>query len=284
MTHLHLFDLLERHAARPEPFSVYTARELWADEHTSAQMLEYHLNSEIDVSSRRTDFIDDSVAWMASRFELSADSRIIDFGSGPGLYTSRFARLGAQVTGVDFSPRSIAYATEQARQDDLDIAYVEANYLEYEPSGTYDLITMIMCDYCAIAPDQRGVMLRKFGNHLSTNGRAVLDVYSLNAFAEREETAVYERNFMNGFWSAQPYYGFLSTFKYDDDKVCLDKYTIVEPDRQREIYNWLQYFSPQELEAEVRAAGLVVEEYLRDVAGNDFDSEYSEFAVVLGRA
>lgn len=284
MTVRSIYELLERHGTRPEPFSVYTAKELWTDEHTSAQMLEYHLNGDVDLSSRRTAFIDESVAWMATRFELSADSRIIDFGCGPGLYTSRFARLGAQVTGVDFSPRSIAYATEQAAQNDLDIAYVEADYLEYEPPGTYDLITMIMCDYCAMAPDQRLTMLRKFAKHLSADGRAVLDVYSLNAFAEREETAIYERNFMDGFWSPQPYFGFLSTFKYDEDKVCLDKYTIIEPGRKREIYNWLQYFSPHELEAEVRAAGLVVEEYLRDVAGKDLDSDYSEFAVVLGHS
>lgn len=263
---------------------MYTTRELWADEHTSAKMLEYHLNGEIDVSSRRVEFIDESVAWMATRFGLSADSRIIDFGCGPGLYTSRLARLGAQVTGVDFSPRSIAYAREQAKQVGVNIDYVEEDYLEYEPPGTYDLITVIMCDYCAMAPDQRGAMLEKFGRHLSTHGRIVLDVYSLNAFAEREETAIYERNFMDGFWSAQPYFGFLSTFKYDDEKVCLDKYTIIEPDRTREICNWLQYFSPQALETEVHAAGFVVEEVLRDVSGNAFDSGYTEFAVVLEHA
>ena len=276
--------MLERHFARPEPFSVYTAKKLWADEHTSAQMLEYHLNGEIDVSSRRIGFIDESVAWMATRFELTAESRIIDFGCGPGLYTSRFARIGAQVTGVDFSPRSISYASEQAKQDGLRIDYVEADYLQYEPPGTFDLVTMIMCDYCALAPDQRLAMLRKFAEHLSTNGRAVIDVYSLQAFDEREETSVCGRNLMDGFWSARPYFGFLSTFKYDDEKVCLDKYTIVEPDRRREIFNWLQYFSPQDLEKEVRAAGLVVEDYLRDVAGYEFDPNYSEFAVVLRHA
>ena len=41
---------------------------------------------------------------------------------------------------------------------------------------------------------------------------------------------------------------------------------------------------PQALEAEVQAAGLAVEECLRDVAGNDFDSNHPEFAVVLGHA
>ena len=101
-------------AGRPAPFSVYTARELWTDEHTSSQMLAYHLNGDIDVSSRRTSFIDKSVQWMGEHFNLARHSRVIDFGCGPGLYTSRIARLGADVVGIDFSSRSLEYARSRA--------------------------------------------------------------------------------------------------------------------------------------------------------------------------
>ena len=105
-----MFEELEKINARPRPFEFYTASDLWTDEHTSEQMLAYHLNGEIDVSSRRTDFINDSVRWMTNCFDLSSNSRIIDFGCGPGLYTTLFAEEGAQVTGVDFSKNSLDYA------------------------------------------------------------------------------------------------------------------------------------------------------------------------------
>ena len=98
-----LFLALESVNEKPGPFSVYTASELWTDEHTSEQMLAFHLNGEIDVSSRRTGFIDNSARWLQEHFELSNSSRLIDFGCGPGLYTSRIARLGAEVFGIDFS-------------------------------------------------------------------------------------------------------------------------------------------------------------------------------------
>ena len=65
-----LFSVLESASEKPRPFSVYTARELWTDEHTSAQMLAYHLNGEIDVSSRRTSLIDNSVRLITENFEL----------------------------------------------------------------------------------------------------------------------------------------------------------------------------------------------------------------------
>ncbi len=276
-----LFSFLDSVSNRPRPFSVYTARELWTDEYTSEKMLAFHLNGDIDVSSRRTKFIDDSVQWLKKRFELSESSRIIDFGCGPGLYTSRLAVLGAEVHGIDFSSRSVRYARETAKRDNLEIIYVEADYLDYQPQGTFDLITMIMCDFCALSPTQRAAMLAKFAGLLSDQGRIVLDVYSLKAFTDKQEGLVCEKNQLNGFWSAEPYFGLVASFKYDDEKVSLDKYTIVEKSRQREIYNWLQYFTPESLEREARAAGLQIEALFSDVAGNPYDTEATEFAVVL---
>ena len=45
-----MFDDLEAIYARPEPFELYTADELWTDEHTSAQMLAYHLDEAVDLA------------------------------------------------------------------------------------------------------------------------------------------------------------------------------------------------------------------------------------------
>lgn len=276
-----LFSFLEAANVKPAVFSKYTASELWTDEHTSAQMLAYHLNSDIDLSSRRGQFIDDSTRWMTERFRLAAGSRIADFGCGPGLYSCRFARLEADVVGIDFSSRSIAHARETAKAERLDVTYLEADYLEFQPQGKFDLIIMIMCDFCALSPVQRAAMLSKFQGLLADGGRVVLDVYSLNAFDSKDEAAYYEKNQLNGFWSEKPYYAFVSSFKYEAAKVSLDKYMIIEENRQREVYNWLQYFSPETLKQEVLSAGLAIEELYNDVAGNPYNAERSEFAVVL---
>ena len=57
-----MFEKLEDINSRPEPFECSTAADLWTDDHTSEQMLACHLNADIDVSSRRIEFIDPSVA------------------------------------------------------------------------------------------------------------------------------------------------------------------------------------------------------------------------------
>jgi hypothetical protein len=58
---------------------------------------------------------------------------------------------------------------------------------------------MIMCDFCALSPTQRNKMLRKFHTILEPKGLVLLDVYSVNAFEEKEEIARYETNILNGF-------------------------------------------------------------------------------------
>ena len=108
----------------------------------------------------------------------------------------------------------------------------------------------------------------------------LLDVYSLNSFNQKEESAIYELNQLNGFWSSEDYYGFVNTFKYEKEKVTLDKYTIIEKSRKREVYNWLQYFSEESLKNEFEENGFKTIELYSDVAGKTFDSESTEFAIV----
>ena len=244
----------------PKPFEFYTARDLWTDEHTSKQMLAFHLNQDVDVSSRKGEFIDRSVEWIALRFNVGAGHKIADFGCGPGLYATRLAQRKASVTGIDFSERSIRYAREVAAEQGLSIRYVNRNYLEFETEERFHLVLMIMCDFCALGPDQRQTILRKFHTILDPGGYVLLDVYSMAAFDRREETAIYQVNLLDGFWSPNRYYGFLNTFKYQNEKVSLDKYTIVEADRTRTVYNWLQYFTRRALETEFEKCGLKVEE------------------------
>jgi 2-polyprenyl-3-methyl-5-hydroxy-6-metoxy-1,4-benzoquinol methylase len=247
-------------------------------------MLSCHLNEAIDLSSRNAQFINRSVAWIASRFDIGRNSKVADFGCGPGLYATRLAQRQANVTGIDFSSRSIEYAMEVASGEQLNINYVTQNYLDFETEDRFDLVMMIMCDFCALSPVQRKGVLSKFHKILKPGGSVLLDVYSSAAFDQREEAATYEKNLLNGFWSPNKYYGFLTIFKYDEEKVILDKYTIVEPDRTRTVYNWLQYFTPEELENEFVDEGFSIEGLYSDVAGTTYDPNSSEFAVIAKRA
>jgi 2-polyprenyl-3-methyl-5-hydroxy-6-metoxy-1,4-benzoquinol methylase len=275
-----MFKELKEINSRPAPFEFYTADELWANEHTAQQMLQYHLNEAIDVSSRNIQFIDRSVEWIVSRFGINDISEVADFGCGPGLYAKRIAERGAKVTGIDFSENSLRYAKGVASQKGLDIDYIHANYLDFETTKKFDLIIMIMCDFCALSLAQRKTLLAKFASFLKPGGAVLLDVYSLNVFNQKEESATYELNQLNGFWSPEDYYCFVNIFKYEEEKIILDKYTIIEESRTRVVYNWLQHFSKDSLQDEFTANGFRVEEIYSDVAGTPFSPDSTEIAIV----
>ena len=76
----------------------------------------------------------------------------------------------------------------------------------------------------------------------------------------------------------------MNTFIYEEEKLVLDKYTLIESSRTRTVYNWLQYFSPETLEREFLECGFTVEKLCSDVAGSPYNLETTEFAVVAKKS
>ncbi len=275
-----MFEELRKLDVRPAPFSVYTAQQLWDDDHISRQMLAMHLDPDVEPASRRSAFIDTSVEWIVRHFDVGPGTRIADFGCGPGLYTTPFAQRGAEVTGIDWSRRSIAHARKTAERSRLKIDYTLTNYLTYESDKRFDLATLIYCDYCALSPTQRQHFLHVIRQHLAPGGRLLFDVFSQTAFASHQETATFGLNFMNHFWSKYEYIGFQRTWRYEAESVALDLYAIVTEEQVRLIYNWLQYFSLESIRSELMENGFTVVEQFADVTGQDYTSEATEIAIV----
>ena len=275
-----MFKKLEEINSRPAPFQFYTADTLWTDNHISKKMLESDLNEDIEVSIQNREFINHSVDWIVTHFGIEKNRRVADFGCGMGTYATQLAEKGADVTGIDFSETFIQHAKEVAKQKEMDINYVLQDSLEFETEERFDLITLLLCDFCALSPSQRKTMLKKFYKFLKPDGSVLIDVYSLNAFNQREEAETYEHSRLNGFWSPENYYCFQNMFKYDEEKVVLDKYTIIEEKRTRVVYNWLQYYSEDSLRKEFEENGFKVEGFYDDLTGTTISPESLEIVII----
>jgi len=275
-----MFKELEEINSSPDPFQFYTADTLWTDNHISKKMLESDLNEDIEVSIQNREFINHSVDWIVTHFGIEKNRRVADFGCGMGTYATQLAEKGADVTGIDFSETFIQHAKEVAKQKEMDINYVLQDYLEFETEERFDLITLLLCDFCALSPSQRKTMLKKFYKFLKPDGSVLIDVYSLNAFNQREEAETYEHSRLNGFWSPENYYCFQNMFKYDEEKVVLDKYTIIEEKRTRVVYNWLQYYSEDSLRKEFEENGFKVEGFYDDLTGTTISPESLEIVII----
>ncbi|WP_151770778.1 SAM-dependent methyltransferase [Streptomyces abyssomicinicus] len=279
-----MFEELSAINARPAVYAEVTTPDLWTDPHISARMLGAHLDPHVDLSSYRAEYVDRIVAWIINRFGVGAGLRVADFGCGPGLYTTRLARTGASVTGLDLSSRSLDHATSLARAEGLSVRHLRQDYLTYRDDARYDLIILVMRDYCALPPTGRQALLRTVREHLDAGGSFVFDVDSASAFTHVREQATYAPSLMDGFWSARPYFGFHNTYRYESEHVSLDKYEIFEADRRRTFFNWVRYFTRRELIGELKGAGFAEVEVLGDLTGSPYDSTAPQFAAIATTA
>ena len=264
---------------KPRPFSRYTTDMLWTDPWIARQMLKVHLDDSTDLASRKGRTIDRIVEWFDRKIGLSGRN-VCDLGCGPGLYARRMAARGARVTGVDFSAGSLDYARSEAAAHNLDIEYRHVDYLIDDLPGGQDVVSLIWCDFCTLAPEKRRALLGRIKAMLIPGGAFVFDVSTTRQFDTRCEAMTYGRRPMGDFWSPDDHFVFQTTFLYDRDKIALDRYLIVAPERRFEIFNWMQYFDPEMISREVRDAGLVVEDILDVMTGAPWTPEAGELAVV----
>ena len=259
----------------PAPFTP-GERLFWDDPHISSQMLEAHLNPDTEAASRGPGTIDRSVKWMIEVLGLKAGDSVLDLGCGPGLYASRFARAGLEVTGVDYSRRSIEYAIEYASENKLDICYRYQNYLELSEENQYQAAFLIYGDFCPLNPEQRSKLLGNIWRALKPDGKFVLDVSTRQ---QRKLHGVKNswRAMQGGFWKPGPHLVLEEGFDYPEQSIWLDQYTVIEADGKVSVYrNWFQDYTPDTITEELELGGFFVESLWGDLTGLAYslDSEW----------
>ena len=123
-------------------------------------MLREHLSQEHDAASRRFAEIDRHVAWIHQSVLARQPTRVLDLGCGPGLYTSRLARLGHTCTGIDFAPASTAYATEEARTGRLPCWYIQGDIRTVDCGTGYGIVMLTFWGVSLSAANDAGKIRR----------------------------------------------------------------------------------------------------------------------------
>ena len=264
---------------KPPPF---TAGEplFWNDPHISKQMLDVHLNPDIDTASRKSETIDRSVKWMLETLGLKTGASLVDLGCGPGLYATRFARAGFRVTGVDYSRRSIEYATDYAKENCLDIVYRYENYLDLKDENLYDAAFLIYGDFCPLNPEQRKTLLQNIQRALKPNAKFVLDVTTREC-RRKHGNKNHWYAAQSGFWKPGPHLVLEEGFDYPEQSIWLDQYTVIEADGKASVYrNWFQDYSPETIADELSQSDFSVEGIYGDLTGTTYSSDSEWIGVI----
>ena len=227
---------------KPQPFTPGEPL-FWDDPYISTQMLAAHLDPANDLASRRPETIDRSVDWLIEHLNVSPGASVLDLGCGPGLYSLRLAQRGLVVTGVDYSHRSIEYATASAEQHKLDICYRYQDYLTLEDSGEYDVAMLIYGDFCPLSSEQRRLLLQNVHRALKPGGYFILDVTTREhrkRYGSRNGWYVTEK----GFWKPGLHLVLEQGFDYPEQSIFLDQALSWKSSGKLSVYrNWFQDFS-----------------------------------------
>ena len=200
----------------------------WNDPDFSRRMLREHLTQKHDAASRRRRIIAKHVDWIHTAVLEARPARVLDLGCGPGLYTSRLARLGHVCTGIDFSPASIAYAVEQARKESLDCKYQLEDIRRADFGSGFDLVMFIFGEFNVFRPEDARLILKKAHAALAPGGQLLLEVSTFDAVEQIGEQPSMWYSGKSGLFSDRPHFCLMESFWDVTHSVAIERYIIVD--------------------------------------------------------
>jgi SAM-dependent methyltransferase len=200
----------------------------WNEPGFSQRMLQEHLSQEHDAASRRFEIIDTHVAWIHETLLGGQPAKILDLGCGPGLYSSRLARLGHSCVGIDFSPASIAYAVETAIKEKLNCSYTEADLREADFGDGYGLAMLIYGELNTFRRAEARAILKKAHQALVEGGSLLLEPHTFDAVRNIGEKPPSWYSAESGLFSDRPHIYLMENFWNPEQQATTIRYFILD--------------------------------------------------------
>jgi SAM-dependent methyltransferase len=225
-TTVNLIDLVKRQA-EPKPWAE-GEKIPWDDPGFSQRMLQEHLTDRHDAASRRSAIIDRHVEWIHNEVLKKRPSRVLDLGCGPGLYTSRLARLGHTCVGIDFGPASIDYAREQAQGQRFECDYHLGDIRQVDYGDGFDLAMLIFGELNVFHPEDAVSILRKSRAALRPGGQLLLEVHTFDAVQRIGTAPATWRTSESGLFSPKPHLLLEESFWNEHQRAATTRYFVVD--------------------------------------------------------
>lgn len=253
-----------------------TDNNIWTDPYIQLQMLKVYLNPDFDGASRKQDSVRKTVDFILGH--TKSTGRLLDWGCGPGLYTSAFKDRGYDVTGIDFNKVSVEYAAERRN----DIKYIFGDYIRDYPQGKYDVVIMIYCDMGTHSDRDRDRLLRNVYSSLGSDGVFVFDVFTEGVVCDKQESKNWEYAWAGGFWDEDEYLLLSQTFHYPESKAFAYQYNLLTGNGSRRFIVWDRYYAENEITDVLKSVGFrQVSIHKNLLSGNNFTSDNEMFIVAV---
>ncbi len=230
----------------------------WNDPDFSARMLREHLDESHGAASRRTPERLAQIDWLWNRLKLETGAHVLDFTCGPGLYAVELARRGCYVTGIDFSPASIAYARELAARESVNqhCSFIEADVRHAAlPVGVYDAALFLYGQMAVFPRAEAQALLGNMARSLKAGARLCVELLNQERVDKRNNTWWFTDD--AGLWGDAPFLHLGERFWDPDTAMSLERfYTLhLESGRLDEVLLCDQTYAVDELCAMLSQAG-----------------------------
>jgi SAM-dependent methyltransferase len=223
---VNLLDLLQRTPV-PAPWTE-GSKIPWSDPEFSQRMLREHLSQQHDAASRRFQKVSAHVAWIHRELLGERPSKVLDLCCGPGLYTSRFARLGHECVGIDYGPASIAYAVRLAQEEKLRCIYLQEDVRKARYGAGYALAMLIYGEFNTFHPTDARRILLKARAALEPGGVLLLEPMRLEAIVEHGKRGRHWYSASEGLFSDRPHLYLEEEFWDEQSRTNTTRYYIVD--------------------------------------------------------
>ena len=200
----------------------------WNDPGFSRRMLREHFTQSHDLASRRSEKINEQVDWIHREILSAKPTEILDLCCGPGLYTSRLARLGHRCVGIDFSPASIEFAKKRAAKENLACDYIHADIRSAEYGSGFGFAMLIFGEFNVFRPSDATRILEKAHSALEVGGMLLLESHTNQAVRDFGSRPASWHASKGGLFSESPHLCLQENFWDDDAGVVTRRHFIVD--------------------------------------------------------
>lgn len=200
----------------------------WNDPDFSERMLREHLSQDHDLASRRAETIDAQVAWIQDKVLADVPTRVLDLACGPGLYTSRLARLGHSCVGIDYGPAAIRHAREIS--EGLDCTYALDDLRTADYGAGFGLAMLIFGQSNVFRRQEARAILEKAFAALDPGGALLLEPQRYETVAAHGQAGPswYSCGAEGGLFSPAPHLCLTESFWDAEARVSTQRFYILD--------------------------------------------------------
>jgi SAM-dependent methyltransferase len=258
----------------------------WHEAGFSRRMLAEHLSQEHDAASRRFAVIEKHVEWIHADVLSGRQTKILDLGCGPGLYTNRLAKLGHECVGIDYSPASVAYAVEQARGERLRCSYRCEDIRTGEYGTGLGLVMLIHGEFNTFRPADARAILEKANAGLAGDGVILLEPHTFEAVRQSGQQPPSWYSAPSGLFSERPHVCLEEHFWDAASRTSTTRFFIVDAATAEVTQHGesLQAYSDDEYRSALRECGFEDIRFSASLTGVEDESQEGLFAITARTA